>query len=53
MDDVHGHEQRDDAIEDERITSPMQEFSTGQAVRGVVVFVVGLALTFGLPLLLV
>lgn len=35
-----------------RVTSPMQEFSSGQAMTGLVVLVVGLAIVFGLPLLL-
>ncbi|WP_449271645.1 DUF7550 family protein, partial [Haloferax profundi] len=35
-----------------RVTSPMQEFTMGQVTTGVLVLVVGLAVTFGLPLLL-
>ena len=45
MDD-HGH---DDHGDDEgRVTSPMQEFTTGQVGMGAAVLVVGLVLTFGL-----
>lgn len=35
-----------------RVTSPMQEFSTGQVGIGLVVLLVGLVVTFGLPLAL-
>ncbi|SFR46032.1 DUF7550 family protein [Halogeometricum limi] len=35
-----------------RVTSPMQEFSTGKAMTGLVVLAVGLAVIFGLPLVL-
>lgn len=35
-----------------RVTSPMQQFSTGKAAVGFVVLVVGLAVVFGLPFLL-
>lgn len=51
--DDHGHgdhEHHDD--EDLRTTSPMQEFTTAQVGFGVVVLLVGLAVTFGVPLLL-
>ena len=44
--DDHGHDE-----ETGRVTSPMQEFTTGQAGVGLVVLLVGLAVTFGLPLL--
>jgi hypothetical protein len=35
-----------------RVTSPMQEFTTGQVGVGFAVLLVGLVVTFGLPLLL-
>ncbi|MFD1634022.1 DUF7550 family protein [Haloplanus ruber] len=47
MDDHSEHDH-----DDGRVTSPMQEFTTGQAGVGVVVLLVGLAVTFGLPLAL-
>ncbi|WP_248896588.1 DUF7550 family protein [Haloplanus halobius] len=50
MDD-HAHEDQDEDT-DGRTTSPMQDFSTGEAGVGFVVLLVGLAVTFGLPLLL-
>lgn len=34
-----------------RVTSPMQEFTTGQVTAGLVVLLVGLAVVFGVPLL--
>jgi hypothetical protein len=46
--DDHGHDDGDDG----RVTSPMQEFTTGQVGVGFVVLLVGLAVAFGLPLLL-
>jgi hypothetical protein len=50
MDDHdHGH---DEPAEDERVTSPMQEFTTGQVGIGFAVLVVGLVLTFGVALAL-
>lgn len=36
---------------DERVTSPMQSFSTSQVGLGLAVLVVGLVVVFGLPLL--
>ncbi|WP_266076067.1 DUF7550 family protein [Haladaptatus caseinilyticus] len=36
----------------ERVTSPMQEFSMSQVTTGLVVTVIGLAVVFGVPLLL-
>jgi hypothetical protein len=48
MDDAdggHGHG-------DGRTTAPMSEFTTRQAAVGAVVAVVGLAVTFGVPLAL-
>jgi hypothetical protein len=44
----HGHDDGDEG----RVTSPMQAFGTGQVAVGVAVLVVGLALTFGLALVL-
>lgn len=48
-DDDHADHGGDD--EDLRVTSPMQEFTTGQVGTGFVVLLVGLAVTFGVPLL--
>jgi len=45
--DHHPHE----ADTEGRVTSPMQEFTTGQVGVGFAVLLVGLAVTFGLPLL--
>lgn len=36
-----------------RVTAPQQPYGMGQVAKGVVVLVVGLAITMGLPLLLV
>jgi len=47
MDD-HAHESDPDA----RITSPMQAFTTEQAMTGGAVLLLGLLIAFGLPLLL-
>ncbi|SDZ80737.1 hypothetical protein SAMN04488065_0470 [Haloplanus vescus] len=47
MDD-HAHD--DHHEETGRVTSPMQDFTAGQAGVGFVVLLVGLAVTFGLPL---
>ena len=47
--DGHGHGEADA----ERVTSPMQPFTTAQVGVGAAVAVVGLLVTFGLPLLLV
>jgi len=44
----HAHE----ADPDGRVTSPMQSFTTEQAMKGGAVLVVGLLIAFGLPLLL-
>ncbi|WP_171006606.1 DUF7550 family protein [Halalkalirubrum salinum] len=44
----HDHEEDPDA----RITSPMQEFTTSQALTGGAVLLVGLLVVFGIPLLL-
>jgi hypothetical protein len=46
----HEHHPHGDE-EDGRVTSPMQDFTTGQVGIGFVVLLVGLAVTFGLPLL--
>ncbi|UPV73796.1 hypothetical protein M0R89_14770 [Halorussus limi] len=46
-DDIHGHE----AVEMDRVTSPMQEFSSSQVGIGLAVLVVGLAVAFALPLI--
>ena len=35
-----------------RVTSPMQSFTTEQAMKGGAVLVIGLLVAFGLPLLL-
>ncbi|MFB6282255.1 MAG: hypothetical protein ABEH40_09560 [Haloferacaceae archaeon] len=53
--DDHGHDDHHDHAgddEDLRVTSPMQEFTTGQVGIGFAVLLVGLAVTFGVPLLL-
>jgi hypothetical protein len=44
----HAHEDDPNA----RVTSPMQDFSTKQAMTGGAVLLVGLLIAFGLPLLL-
>jgi hypothetical protein len=59
MDDTHGddhhpgdHDHGDhQGSDDERVTSPMQAFSTSQVGLGLVVLAVGLLVTFGIPLL--
>lgn len=50
----HGHApaDHDEGEEPGRTTAPMQEFSTGQVTTGFLVLAVGLAVVFGLPLLL-
>jgi hypothetical protein len=48
--DDHAHDDHGGG-EDERVTSPMQDFSTSQVGVGLVVLVVGLVVVFGLPLL--
>ena len=35
-----------------RVTSPMQRYDSGQVTVGIVVLVIGLAVVFGVPLLL-
>jgi hypothetical protein len=49
-DDDHGHGHGD---EPERVTSPMQAFTTTEVGFGAAVAAVGLLVVFGLPLLLV
>ena len=44
----HDHEPDPDA----RVTSPMQEFTTRQALLGAVILVVGLVVAFGVPLIM-
>jgi len=44
----HAHEDDPDA----RVTSPMQAFTTKQAMTGGAVLLVGLLVVFGIPLLL-
>ena len=50
--DDHGHDPHGDHDEEGRVTSPMQDFSTGQVGIGFAVLAVGLAVTFGLALAL-
>jgi hypothetical protein len=51
-DDHADHEHHPHGEEEEgRVTSPMQEFTTGQVGIGFVVLLVGLAVVFGVPLL--
>jgi len=51
-DDHADHEHHPHGEEEEgRVTSPMKEFTTGQVGIGFAVLLVGLAVTFGLPLL--
>jgi hypothetical protein len=47
----HDHHPHGDDEDDGRVTSPMQEFTTGQVGVGFAVLLVGLAVTFGAPLL--
>jgi hypothetical protein len=44
----HGDHQ---SSEDERVTSPMQEFTSSQVGIGLAVLVVGLVVVFGIPFL--
>lgn len=48
-----GHDDHDHHGDEEsgRVTSPMQEFGMSQVTTGLVVLAVGLAVTFGVPLL--
>lgn len=50
-DDSH-HEDHHEGGTEGRVTSPMQEYTTGQVARGAVVLVVGLLLTFGVGFVL-
>ncbi|SFL06908.1 hypothetical protein SAMN04487950_2275 [Halogranum rubrum] len=55
MDDSHTgeHDSHDHGGNEEgRITSPMQSFTMSQVGTGIVVTLVGLAVVFGVPLLL-
>ena len=49
--DDHDHHPHSETAEG-RVTSPMQEFSTGQVGIGFAVLAVGLAVTFGLAFVL-
>ena len=51
MADHHEHE-RYREFADERITSPMQPYTSGQVLTGALVALVGVLVAFGLPLLL-
>ncbi|SFF99913.1 hypothetical protein SAMN04488063_1083 [Halopelagius inordinatus] len=50
----HGHApaEHDEGEQIGRTTSPMQTFSMGQVTTGLLVLAVGLAVVFGVPLLL-
>jgi hypothetical protein len=51
MDDEHdSHDEHDGPAG--RITAPMQDFTTGEVGVGFLILLVGLAVAFGLPLLL-
>jgi hypothetical protein len=50
-DDHADHEHHPHGDDEGRVTSPMQAFTTGQVGIGFAVLLVGLAVTFGLPLL--
>lgn len=43
-----GHEQ-DQSVERDRVTAPMQDYSTSQVTTGFVVLVVGVAIAYLLP----
>jgi hypothetical protein len=45
------HQESEDTTAGGRQTAPMGEFTTGDVGLGVAVFVVGLVVTFGIPLL--
>lgn len=51
MADHDHYEEHYREFDDERDTAPMQPYTTGQVVTGAIVALVGIALTFGLPLL--
>lgn len=46
---MSGHEHTEEL---ERVTSPMQAYTTSQVTIGFLVLLVGLVVTFGVPLLL-
>jgi hypothetical protein len=50
MDDHSDHDHHPHGDDGGRVTSPMQAFSTAQAGIGFLILLVGLAVTFGLPL---
>lgn len=52
MSNPHADHEQSKPLPGERITSPMQPYSTGQVGIGFVVLVVGLVVTFGVPLML-
>ncbi|WP_201289552.1 DUF7550 family protein [Halobaculum saliterrae] len=52
MADHHDHDHYKE-FDYDRVTSPMQEVTSGQATTGAVVALVGVLVVFGLPLLLV
>jgi hypothetical protein len=52
MGDHHDHEHFKE-FDDERVTSPMQAFTTSQVTTGTVIALLGLVVTFGLPFFLV
>lgn len=52
MDEAHHDHHGNHDDEEWRETSPMQDFTMGQVGTGLVVMLVGLALVFGVPLLL-
>ena len=49
MTDDHGH---DDSVADGRTTAPQSDYTAGRVALGIVVAAAGLAVTFGVPLLL-
>ena len=50
MTDDHGHDHDDEA--NVRTTAPQSDYTAGRVALGTVVAAVGLAVTFGVPLLL-
>ncbi|QZX99623.1 DUF7550 family protein [Halobaculum rubrum] len=52
MADHHDHDHFKE-FDYERVTSPMQEITSGKAVTGAVIALVGVLVAFGLPLVLV
>lgn len=51
MADHADHDHHPDESEEGRVTSPMQPFDAAEVGVGFVVLLVGLAVTFGVPLL--